>query len=96
MTNLVDQREIALRNLIRYCENQRNVIGNLQLMLFLGIELDDINIVIRALDLGASINETISNRNHEIMIRTGCKLFEGNDHLNEPLSSNNIQITPED
>jgi hypothetical protein len=96
MTNLVDQREIALRNLIRYCENQRNVIGNLQLMLFLGIELDDTNIVTRALDLGAPVNETISNRNYEIMRRMGCNFSEDNDRLNEPVSPNNIQITPED
>ena len=81
MTNLVDQREIALRNLIRYCENQRNVIGNLQLMLFLGIELDDTNIVTRALDLGAPVNETISNRNYEIMRRMGCNFSEDNDRF---------------
>ena len=95
MANIANQREIALHNLVTHCENQRNVRGNLQLMLFLGIELDDIDIVRRALDLGAPAHETISNRNYEIMRQLGCNFPEDNDRLNEPLSPNNIQITPE-
>lgn len=95
MANITNQRKIALHNLVTHCENQRNVRGNLQLMLFLGIELDDIDIVRRALDLGAPVHEPISNRNYEIMRQLGCNFPEDNDRLNEPLSPNNIQITPE-
>jgi len=67
-------RETALRNLVSVIEANIDIPGNKQLLLLLGIELNDINLAERALEFGALPQESISNRNWHILEQMGCQI----------------------
>jgi hypothetical protein len=68
---MLSAQEISTRNLVSHIESNINQEGNKQLMLFLGICLNDIDIVNRAVGLGADVAEVLSNRNHWILNQMG-------------------------
>jgi len=94
MNNQHFNRETALRNLVSIIEANIDIQGNKQLMLLLGIELNDSDIVERALELGALSQEPISDRNWYILGQMGCQMAS-NDNSNTSSSPINIQDIPE-
>ncbi len=68
---MLSAQEISTRNLVSHIESNINQEGNKQLMLFLGICLNDTDIVNRAIGLGADVAEVLSNRNHWILNQMG-------------------------
>ena len=66
---MLSAQEISTRNLVSHIESNINQEGNKQLMLFLGICLNDIDIVNRAVGLGADVAEVL--RNHWILNQMG-------------------------
>jgi len=83
---MLSEQETAVRNLVSYIESDINNEGNKQLMLFLGICLGDIDIVNRAISLGADVTEGLSNRNDLVLNQMG---YDSNP--SEPLSPINVQ-----
>ena len=73
MSNQEPMQEAAARNLVSYIEFDINGEGYKQLMLFLGICLNDVDIVNRAIGLGADVAEVLSNRNHWILNQMGYR-----------------------
>ncbi len=91
--NLHFNRETALRNLVSIIEANINIQWNKQLMLLLGIELNDADIVERALEFGALSQEPVSDRNWYILGQMGCRISY-NDNPNTSTSPTNIQDIP--
>ena len=60
---MLSRQETAARNLVSYIEFDINGEGYKQLMLFLGICLNDVDIVTRAINLGVDVTEELSNKN---------------------------------
>ena len=83
---MLSRQETAARNLVSYIESDINKEGNKQLMLFLGIYLNDVDIVARAINLGVDVTEGLSNRNRNILDQLG---YDSNP--SEPLSPINVQ-----
>ena len=83
---MLSRQETAARNLVSYIESDINKEGNKQLMLFLGICLNDVDIVNRAISLGADVTEGLSNRNELVLDQMGY-----GSNLSEPLSPINVQ-----
>lgn len=94
MTNdMSNMNETALRNLASAIESivPQNA-SNIQLLLFVGIYLDDIAMVGRALDLEARADEILSVRNKRILQQFGCDFMDINSSNNvRPLSPDSIQ-----
>jgi len=86
---MLSRQETAARNLVSYIESDINKEGNKQLMLFLGICLNDVDIVNRAISLGVDVTEGLSNRNGYILDQLG---YDSNP--SEPLSPINVQNIP--
>jgi len=63
-----------LRNLVLVIEANIDIPENKQLLLLLGIELNDINLAKRALEFGALPQEQISDRNWYILEQMGCQI----------------------
>jgi len=87
---MLSAQEIATRNLVSCVESNINGEGNKQLMLFLGICLNDIDIVNRAVGLGADVAEVLSNRNYRILNQMGYRTHPPNA-LERPVSPINVQ-----
>jgi len=83
-------RETALRNLVSVIEANIDIPGNKQLLLLLGIELNDADLVERALEFGALPQEPISDRNWYILEQMGCQIASL-DNPNTSISPTNIQ-----
>lgn len=80
------EQETATRNLVSYIESDINKEGNKQLMLFLGICLNDVDIVNRAISLGVDVTEGLSNRNGYILDQLGY-----GSNLSKPSSPISVQ-----
>jgi len=78
MSNQEQMQETATHNLVSYIESDINREGNKQLMLFLGICLNDADIVTRAINLGADVNEELSNKNDRILNQMGYSTNSSN------------------
>lgn len=87
---MLSAQEISTRNLVSHIESNINQEGNKQLMLFLGICLNDIDIVNRAVGLGADVAEVLSNRNHLILTNMGYRTNPPNAP-ERPVSPINVQ-----
>ena len=83
---MLSAQEISTRNLVSHIESNINQEGNKQLMLFLGICLNDIDIVNRAVGLGADVAEVLSNRNHWILNQMG--------YITNPPNAPEIPVSP--
>jgi hypothetical protein len=88
----MSNQEIATRNLVSHIESNINQEGNKQLMLFLGICLNDVDIVNRAVGLGADVAEVLSNRNHWILNQMGydTNLLNASERPLSPISVRDI------
>ena len=90
MSNQEPMQETAARNLVSYIEFDINGEGYKQLMLFLGICLNDVDIVTRAINLGVDVTEELSNKNNWILNQMGydTNLLNASER---PLSPINVQ-----
>jgi len=87
---MLSAQEIVTRNLVSHIELNINQEGNKQLMLFLGVCLNDTDIVNRALGLGADVAEELSNRNHWVLNQMGYRTNPSNAP-ERPVSPINVQ-----
>jgi len=96
MSNQESMQETAARNLVSYIEFdilfQEPEAGYKQLMLFLGICLNDVDIVTRAINLGVDVTEVLSNRNHWILNQMGydTNLLNASERPLSPISVRDI------
>ena len=85
-------QETAARNLVSYIEFDINGEGYKQLMLFLGICLNDVDIVTRAINLGVDVTEELSNKNNRILNQMGydTNLLNASERPLSPISVRDI------
>jgi hypothetical protein len=88
MSNQEPIQETAARNLVSYIEFDINGEGYKQLMLFLGICLNDVDIVTRAINLGVDVTEELSNKNNWILSQMGydTNLLNASERPLSPIS----------
>ena len=88
MSNQESMQETAARNLVSYIEFDINGEGYKQLMLFLGICLNDVDIVTRAINLGVDVTEELSNKNNRILNQMGydTNLLNASERPLSPIS----------
>ena len=88
----MSNQETAARNLVSYIEFDINGEGYKQLMLFLGICLNDVDIVTRAINLGADVTEELSNKNNRILNQMGydTNLLNASERPLSPISVRDI------
>jgi len=84
----MSNQETAARNLVSYIEFDINGEGYKQLMLFLGICLNDVDIVTRAINLGVDVTEELSNKNNRILNQMGydTNLLNASERPLSPIS----------
>jgi hypothetical protein len=92
MSNQEPMQETAARNLVSYIEFDINGEGYKQLMLFLGICLNDVDIVTRAINLGVDVTEELSNKNNRILNQMGydTNLLNASERPLSPISVRDI------
>ena len=92
MSNQESMQETAARNLVSYIEFDINGEGYKQLMLFLGICLNDVDIVTRAINLGVDVTEELSNKNNRILNQMGydTNLLNASERPLSPISVRDI------
>jgi len=92
MSNQEPIQETAARNLVSYIEFDINGEGYKQLMLFLGICLNDVDIVTRAINLGVDVTEELSNKNNRILNQMGydTNLLNASERPLSPISVRDI------
>lgn len=92
MSNQESMQETAARNLVSYIEFDINGEGYKQLMLFLGICLNDVDIVTRAINLGVDVTEGLSNKNNWILNQMGygTNLLNASERPLSPISVRDI------
>ena len=85
---MLSGQETAARNLVSYIEFDINGEGYKQLMLFLGICLNDVDIVTRAINLGVDVTEELSNKNNRILNQMGydTNLLNASERPLSPIS----------
>jgi len=88
----MSNQETAARNLVSYIEFDINGEGYKQLMLFLGICLNDVDIVTRAINLGVDVTEELSNKNNRILNQMGydTNLLNASERPLSPISVRDI------
>ena len=89
---MLSAQEISTRNLVSYIEFDINGEGYKQLMLFLGICLNDVDIVTRAINLGVDVTEELSNKNNRILNQMGydTNLLNASERPLSPISVRDI------
>ena len=89
---MLSAQEISTRNLVSHIESNINQEGNKQLMLFLGICLNDVDIVTRAINLGVDVTEELSNKNNWILNQMGydTNLLNASERPLSPISVRDI------